>query len=696
MVRPLAFLLLFIGLPILLFSQQVDSTYQEESDHLSLLEDYVDQLGSDQSFDFNTLLEALEYYQQRPLNINKCTEEELAALNLLSPLQIEQLIQYREQFGELLAIYELQAIPGFDLSSIRRILPYVQVGKDLDDYQVGLLPMLATGRNELFIRWRRNLERARGFDEEYTQPFEGDENQIYTRFRHSYGNRLSYGFTAEKDAGEAFFAKSNPNGFDFYSAHLYLYEYRKWLKSLAIGDYNISFGQGLLLYSGFGARKGSQVMNIKRNQRVLRPYRSVEENNFLRGAAATVRAGKNWEITAFFSSLRRDGNVIQIEDSTAIDDEELGGFSSLQTTGLHRTPNEIEDEDAIRHTVFGGRAQYKQGSFKIALNGLYNRFDQDLQRAIFPYNQFFFNGQELANLSTDYSLRLRNATFFGETAFSDNGGYATTNGLLASLDRQLSISLLHRYFSRDYQAINPNPFAETTGARNEHGLYIGLEYLIGLNWRIHAYADFYEHPWLRFRSDAPSKGADYRLRLTYTIKRKLETYIELRDETKEENQFDENSLSNRLVENRRFQFRFHFARQITKGIRLRSRLDVGFFKRGEEARLNGISLYQDILFTPKSFPLHCTARFALFDTDDFAIRFYNYENGLLYAFSIPAYYNRGRRFYLNLRYRGIRNLTLEARYARTFWTNQDSFGSGADQLNTPYRTTVQAQIKYSF
>jgi len=47
----------------------------------------------------------------------------LEALGLLNALQIEQLQQYIYTVGPLLSIYELQAVPSFDLATIRRIRP---------------------------------------------------------------------------------------------------------------------------------------------------------------------------------------------------------------------------------------------------------------------------------------------------------------------------------------------------------------------------------------------------------------------------------------------------------------------------------------------------------------------------------------------------------------------------------------------
>ncbi|HRF40413.1 MAG TPA: hypothetical protein PK198_16595, partial [Saprospiraceae bacterium] len=62
----------------------------------------------------------------------------------------------------------------------------------------------------------------------------------------------------------------------------------------------------------------------------------------------------------------------------------------------------------------------------------------------------------------------------------------------------------------------------------------------------------------------------------------------------------------------------------------------------------------------------------------------------------PAYYNRGTRFYFNLRYKPTRALTVEARIAQTYWANQKTFGSGLEEIAGPARTQLTLQTKVQF
>ena len=267
---------------------------------------------------------------------------------------------------------------------------------------------------------------------------------------------------------------------------------------------------------------------------------------------------------------------------------------------------------------------------------------------------------------------------------------------MAGLHRDIDVAVVYRNYPRNFIALNGDPFGETSGARNEEGLYLGLVLRPVRNWILSGYYDVWQHPWLRFDADAPSRGHEYRLRVTHFKKRKYEAYVEFRDETKEKNVPLFETKTNWPVPSRVFQTRFHFGYQLSKALELRSRADFGFSDNEINNRQSGFVIYQDILFHPIQFPVSFTARFALMDTDGYQARFYSFENNLLYQFSIPAYYNEGVRYYLNVRFKGIRNMTVEGRIAQTYYTNQSTFGSGLEEISGPSRTQYSAQVKYRF
>lgn len=697
-IRPCFFVLALLYFCCPLVGQQRDTIFVPPVSALEFIEDYFQNIEGEGDFDFNALFEELAFYQNNPINLNTANEDELRALRLLSDVQIINLISYRIQTGPLLAIYELQVIPGFDMAAIRRILPFVRVNSQLDDYNLPIGEMIASGKNELFLRWQRILENQKGYqpaDDPTTNRYLGDPNQLYLRFRHTYSNRLSWGITAEKDRGETFFKGSNTQGFDYYSAHFFLRDYKAWLPAVALGDFNISFGQGLVLFSGFGGGKSAFATQVKRSSRTLMPYASVNEALFMRGAGVTLAPTDQIEVTTFASYRRRDGNLTDIDTAFA-GDQLLQRITSFNESGLHRTPSEVADEGAVGQFTTGGNIIWSGQQHRLGVNLLYNQLDKALDRTPQPYNQFYFSGDQLFNASFDYSYIYRNFNFFGETAWSDNGAMATLNGLLIGLDRKVDLAIVYRRYARDYQALNADAFAETGGTRNEEGIYVGLEIRPAERWTISTYFDQWRHPWLRFNLDSPSTGYEYRGRITYEQRRTLRMYLEARQETKYINRPNNETAFNEPIPRQIFQTRLHIARPITKALELRTRLDWGFFDNEAEDLQTGFSVLQDILFKPLGSPLSFTARYALFDTDGYDIRFYHYENNLLNTFSIPAYYNRGSRFYLNVRYRPLKAFTIEGRLAQTFWSNRDRIGSGLEEIDGPVRTEAALQIKYQF
>ncbi len=672
-----------------LLAQPDTVTYSPGPLGQDVLEDVVRAEGGDGSFDFNTLLEGLEVFRKNPINLNKATEEDLRSLNLLTDPQILAILDYRVTAGPFFSPMELQAVPGIDPDLARFLADFVTTQ---DTYRQSLGKMIATGSNRLFLRWNRFLQEQRG----YTRPPEeggyvGDPNQLYLRFIHTHSNRLSYGFTADKDRGEEFFKGSNRQGFDFYSGHFFLRDYSPTLKSLALGDFAVNFGQGLILFAGFGYGKSALSTTIKRSGRTLRPFTSVNEALFMRGGGVTLGFG-NLEVTALASYRRRDANLAQ---GDTIDLEEQF-IRSLGQSGLHRTLNEIEDEGNVGQFTLGGSAKYRFQRGHIAFNALFDRLDREIRFDPQPYNQFLFQGRQLFNASVDYAFRWRNLHFFGETAMSDNGAIATLNGLLIALDRKMDLAILVRHYPRDYQALNAIPFGESTGARNETGAYLGLEVRPFREWTFNAYFDAWRFPWLRFNIDRPSVGYEYRFRLTWNRKRTFRFYAELREENKVENQSGNPQPLETPLPRTLLQARLHMGYNITKSLEMRSRVDWGFFRNQGEERLNGFAVYQDLIFRPLSLPISFSARYALFDTDGFDIRFYSYENNLLYTFSIPAYFDRGSRFYFNVRYRPVKFFTIEARYGRWSYSNRESVGSGGEEINLPYRDEVAMQIRLNF
>lgn len=270
------------------------SLAQEKSEIIQQRIEYISEQLENEEIDLTNVTENLMYRLDRPLNLNSATWDDLQELFLLTDLQINDLIVHRDAFGKFISIYELQSLKFWDLNTIRMVLPFVKVDDKLDQLHVGLKEAIEQGKFEIFLRYQRIPEEKNAYADvpdsiiqNSNSYYYGNPDRYYTRFRYSYRTNLSLGITAEKDPGEEFFRGSQKNGFDFYSVHAF-YKGGKYIRSVALGDYQMQIGQGLNLWSGYAFGKTADATNVKKSANTLRPYTSVDESRFLRGAAVDL------------------------------------------------------------------------------------------------------------------------------------------------------------------------------------------------------------------------------------------------------------------------------------------------------------------------------------------------------------------------------------------------------------------------
>ncbi|MFN8323444.1 MAG: helix-hairpin-helix domain-containing protein [Chitinophagales bacterium] len=660
------------------------------SDIQDVIENNAQQSESE-TFDYDAYIDELENFKTHPLNLNKASAEDLANFPLLNAQQISNLLDHIARNGQLLSVYELQGVSGFDLDLINRMLPYILVDNDVNDIRVPIKKLLSKGNFVFISRYKQIIEKSDGYTRTDGKGYSGKPFNLFARFRYTYGTKLSYGITAEKDAGEQFFKGSNKQGFDYYSGHLFLRNF-KALKALALGDYEVRLGQGLLIWSGFGVRKSPAVMNVKREGMKLRPYTSVNEYNFMRGAAFTVGA-KGFEFTAFGSFKQVDANIVTSVDTSINADE---AFSSFNESGFHRTAAEIADRNSINQLVTGGNFSYNKRKWHVGVNGLYMNNFKQYQRTLYPYNQFDLNKSWLVNASVDYHAIVKNFHFFGEEAISDNGGFGLLNGVMISLDQKVDVSLVHRYYSRNFQTSFSNAFAEASRPQNENGLYLAISIKPIRTIRLDGYFDLYMSRWLKFLTDAPSWGSDNFLQATFTPNKKFEMYLRYRFELKKKNMTDNDGPFDYLVNEQRQALRYNIKYKVTDYLTLANRIEWSNYKSGNTKAENGFVIYQDVNFRLMKFPISFNARLAIFKTASYSSRVYAYENDVLYSFSIPAYYGNGLRYYLTVRYAATRNIDIWARFAQTLQFDTPTTGSGLDELPGQHKSEIKLQVRFRF
>ncbi|MCD6066466.1 MAG: hypothetical protein K0S33_1292 [Bacteroidetes bacterium] len=677
-----------------------DDADNDQNQNIELLSEQ----NQDENADYTSLIENLKQYQAHPINLNNTDKDELMDLGLLTEIQVKNLLSHIAKNGKLISIYELQGIKGFDLITIKKILPYVKVSDNFNSSHFTFKEMLKNGSTESTTRFQRVLEKQAAYTP-YTDSllkaspskyYLGSADRIFTRLRFRYSNNVSVGFIAEKDAGEPFRKIDSLNkktGFDYYSFHFFLRNIRS-VKTLAIGDYQACFGQGLVMWRGFGFGKSISVANMKRNATGFRPYSSVDENRFMRGAATTIKLGKI-ETSVFFSSKMIDANV-QLADtaiSGALDAEEV---SSIIMTGTHRTIGEIKDKDAIRETIFGGNVSYKTNKLSIGITGQHFVLSKPLNVNDQLYNAYDFRGTNNTNAGLDFSYVFRNINFFGEGAFSANGGKAMVVGAIMALDPKFTFVTSYRNFDKKYQNLVALAISENTLPQNENGLYVGCEAKLPKNFTFTAFFDQYKFPWLNYKASRPTVGNDFMGQLNWTPNKKTDMYFRYRKRSKEQDAGSE-YLFDTPVNLNQENFRYNVSFQLLPYLKLRSRVEVVVYDKQNAPRETGSIMFQDIVFRKIGSPIEITARYGLFETDSYNSRVYTYENDVLYSFSIPALYDKGSRAYLMVDYTINKHIEVWARVAQTFYSNKTIQNEGSPtQINKSSKTELKLQVRLKF
>jgi hypothetical protein len=666
---------------------------RSELDVNQFIQDFF-QAGAEEGVN-EELVEALFLLYTNPLDLNTATADELAATFILSHEQIKAFLSYRQQAGPLSSLYELQALPELDLATIRRLIPFVTINTRAPSLRDGLRQPT---QHFLILRSRRVLEPARGFmpidsGSRSTTRYAGDPYQHYLRYRYARAGAYSFGFTLEKDPGELLFywdPKRRILGPDFSSFHAQL-QNRGRLKNLIIGDFQMQAGQGLVMAGGFAFGKGAEVIRTTyRSTLGLRPYTSVLEAGFFRGAAATYALSPRVELTTFVSYTHRSASTVEDDSSDTV-------ISSLLTSGLHRTPSERARQGSITEQNMGLHALYttRSRNGQLGVTALHTTFGgAQLQRRDLPYNRFEFRGNENLLLGLHGNYRWQNIHLFGEAARSQSGGIGALGGMIAPLSKTLDLSVLARHYDRHFHSFYGNAFSEGSRPINEQGIYWALRYTPSRAWQFSAFYDRFRFPWLRYRVHAPSAGDDYFVHAQYTPNKRLRVYALYHEKNKALNLPNSGEIMAPVVTTTRRTALINFDYDSPLRYHIRSRIQLGDFTYQGFSRSRGIALVQDLSWRWPRWEL--SGRMAFFNTDDFDSRLYVYEKDVLYAFSLPTYSDQGTRHYLMARYTLSKHTKLWVRWAQTRYLNRKTISSGLDEIQGRTRSELKLQLMYQW
>lgn len=630
----------------------------------------------------------MEFFRKHPVDINQAGADQLRQLRILNDMQISRFLAYRVWLGKLLSVYELQAVPGWDLATIRQLLPYITLSP-VQTIREDLLSRLRKGEHSVLLRAGLQLERSRGYEQVAgSSAYLGHPLGLMFRYRYSYKHLLQYGILGEKDAGEPFFKGAQRAGFDFYSLHFFVRNAGA-VKAWALGDFTVCMGQGLVHWQGFSGGRGGDVLQIRRQQEVLRPYHSAGEYHFHRGTGITLQQGRI-QLTVFGSYRKLSAHI-------GGDSSRPGAYvTSLVSGGYHRTASELNNRNRLRLYSAGAVMRYAFPQGHLALNGLYQHTSLPIEKREEPYNRYALRGRQWTHLSLDYAFTFRNLHVFGELAGGAKWQPAFMQGFLLSLHHRVDISVLYRHISPAYQAMSGQAFTTQTLPANERGIYAGICLRPGNRWKLEAYADLYYFPWLSFHTDAPARGMDYQLRLSYRPGKQTEITTRYRYDARERNQLPANGMSYVPVFLPRSAWRIQVNQVISPVCQLRSRAEALWYNRFSAASETGFLLYTDLLVKPRGLPFSGVTRLQYFETEGYNSRIYTYENEVLYSYSLPGYSGRGLRYYVLLHLSFSRKWEAWLHWSQSRYPDLDAIGSGPDQVAGNRKSVLKLQFRVIF
>jgi len=596
-----------------------------------VIEDIYRQLLEVGEVDYEELQEELMEFAVEPIDLNNSTEAELMRLRFLTPQQTDAILlyAYKHPFE---TVEELDLISELQPYEVRNLKAFVTVKSKESDYQMYAKEVFSYAKHEVTARVDvRNIENY-------------NNDPVYGQFKYkfNYQNRVQFGAGLCRNAGVP--AKEMS-----YGAYLQLNDIAPHLHTLVAGNYQASFGQGLVLNSGFHMGKSSYVLTAGNAPEGLKKYSSA-------GRAALHGAGATLEF----------GDITRLKTEVSV----LYGMSR-------------SNDSAWKHTI-GANLTFKHRLLKVGVTAVENLYSDSLRYyyETAKYNQNYFRGNRQAVIGVNFRYNYGWFDLFGEVAAAQNKkwGYGTEIGCRFLPVSDVGLVVLCRYYSPTFDNTMGYGFSETSRINDEHGIYLGADIKRLKNWRFEVYGDVFRFSGIKYGINfAPSMGYDVMGQAEWLPQRDWSMNWRLRARDK----------GKKGVYSLRYQFNW-----ASSGWQLRTQADANFGKdhrpdKETPVLTYGISVHQDIQYRFSQVPIVLQMRLQGFDVRQWDNRLYVYENDVLYAFSIPATYGTGGRFYLNFRWRILPQLALYLRVSETIYSK-----SWASQRDIPqYRTDIHLLLR---
>lgn len=597
-------------------------------------------------------LEELKLLHEHPLNINSASVEDFQQIPFLNEQQIESIHAYIYLHGQMQTLGELLMLPLIDAQTYRWLHLFVYAGEVEKKGKGRLFDHLKndfSSRTDIPLYKRKGYSAANGYA----------GNALYHRIRYEIGNSKHFraGFHTEKDAGERYF--------DSYSGFALLKDVG-FLKTAIAGDYRIGLGEGVALGGSSWFSKSAPAGKM---QSGIKPLTSTDEINFLRGAAATLRLGKRWEVTAFASYRQKDATI-----------NKDGQVQTLQTSGYHRTASELKNRNSATATTAGGSLVWQDKGFHLGATGYYMCFGKLLNPGTATYRRYYPQGRGFGVGSLFYGYSKYRLSLAGETAYStEKGGIGTLNRVQWIISKRYTLSAVQRFYGYRYYSFLSGAFADNSSAQNETGVLLHLKAQPWQRWQFVCYADFFHNPWPRYRMTRASTGQEFMAQAT----RRLNSgnTIEVRYQLKRKEQADTMEPHHRG--------KLQWTCTPSSMWKLQT---TGWLHTVSGS--TGWSMQQTVSCNIPRPSVRLALMAAYFHTDDYNSRISLYEPSLYSSVSSGQYYGRGIHGVGTARWTSRnKRWMLEGKYALCKYFDRSEIGSSHQAIFSSWKNDLSLQIR---
>ena len=639
-------------------------------------ESVLETLLSDEELPQDALEELATMYEtlhEMPLNINTATREELSMLPFLTERQIEDIHAYIYMHGPMLTLGELQLTGSLDYNTRQLLRHFVYAGDvppkkeklRIDDF-------LRYGRNEIVTRIDIPFYLRDGFRYHSPEELERYPNRAYMgsplshslRYSFNWHNRIRFGITADKDAGEPFLGR-NRAGYDYLSAYLFLKDMGV-VKELAAGNFKVQFGQGLLLGGGFGVGKSMALSSMGRQTHGLKPHSSTQEYGYLRGAGMAI----GWGHTTF----------TLLAASTPMDATLKGDslISSFKEDGYHRTGLEWSKKNNVTLRTVAANVRYSYRGLKYGATML-------AESLSLPYK----GCDGFMGLSLDCSLNRARYALATELSVM-KGKPAVITWQTFRISSEWVLSSVFRHYSSGYLSLHSNAMAESS-VQNETGLLTGFSYN-ARNIKMSGYADVFMHPEPRYGASDKSNGMDLRMEADWRVGRRDALFATARFKSKQKDCKYTGGLEYCLTG----RYRLRWTHRSRSGAEHKTQLFYVRYDFIAEPISNGYALIQSYSHSLFKNRLDLDLTAAAFYTESYDSRVSVYESGLRYAYNFMSLYGKGGRLAATVRYRIGERMQLNLKAGSTYYLYRNEIGSAQQRIPACHKEDISVQFIAKF